>query len=134
MSGGIGELAARVLIRSLAIVSRAGFPPGISSAIVVAVSPRTGPETGIRAGDGIKLLAGRIVSLHLKERAALGPGHHDEIFGTGITDIPAILAELRRQKFDGNIAIEYEYNWQNSVPDIAQCVGFVRGWTVANPQ
>jgi sugar phosphate isomerase/epimerase len=90
--------------------------------------------SGIRALDGVKLLAGRIISLHLKERAALGPGQHDQIFGTGITDIPAILAELRRQKFDGNIAIEYEYNWQASVPDIAQCIGFVRGWTAANPQ
>ena len=44
-----------------------------------------------------------------------------------------ILTELRRQKFDGNIAIEYEYNWHNSVPDIAQCIGFVRGWAAANP-
>jgi sugar phosphate isomerase/epimerase len=90
--------------------------------------------SGIRALDGVKLLAGRLVSLHLKERAALGPGHHDDIFGTGITDVPAILAELRRQDFDGNIAIEYEYNWQNSVPDIAQCIGFVRGWAAANPR
>jgi sugar phosphate isomerase/epimerase len=90
--------------------------------------------SGIRAIDGLKTLEGRIVSLHLKERSALGPGNHDMIFGTGITDIPAILTELRRQKFDGNIAIEYEYNWHNSVPDIAQCVGFVRGWAAANPR
>jgi sugar phosphate isomerase/epimerase len=90
--------------------------------------------SGIRAIDGIKTLEGRIVSLHLKERAALGPGNHDTIFGTGITDVPALLTELRRQKFDGNIAIEYEYNWQNSVPDIAQCIGFVRGWAAANPK
>jgi sugar phosphate isomerase/epimerase len=90
--------------------------------------------SGIRAIDGVKLLAGRLVGLHLKERAALGPGNHDEIFGTGITDVPAILTELRRQNFDGNIAIEYEYNWQNSVPDIAQCIGFVRGWAAANPR
>lgn len=89
--------------------------------------------SGIPALDGIKTLEGRIVSLHLKERAALGPDQHDTIFGTGITNIPAILTELRRQKFDGNLAIEYEYNWQNSVPDIAQCIGFVRGWSAAHP-
>ena len=89
--------------------------------------------SGIRALDGIKTLAGRIVSLHLKERAALGPNQTDTIFGTGITDIPAILTELRRQKFDGNIAIEYEYNWHHSVPDIAQCVGFIRGWAASHP-
>ncbi|HUR58666.1 MAG TPA: TIM barrel protein [Opitutaceae bacterium] len=89
--------------------------------------------SGIRAIDGLKTLEGRIVSLHLKERAALGPNNTDCIFGTGITDIPAILAELRRQNFRGNVAIEYEFNWQNSVPDIAQCIGFVRGWAAANP-
>jgi hypothetical protein len=33
--------------------------------------------------------------------------------------------------FDGNIAIEYEYNGDNSVYDIAQCIGFVRGWAAA---
>ncbi|MSU51328.1 MAG: sugar phosphate isomerase/epimerase [Opitutus sp.] len=90
--------------------------------------------SGIRAIDGIKTLEGRIVSLHLKERAALGPNQTDTIFGTGITDIPAILTELRRQNFDGNIAIEYEFNWHHSVPDIAQCIGFVRGWSAANPK
>lgn len=93
--------------------------------------------SGFRAIDGLKILSGRIISVHLKERAAigpLGPENHDMVFGTGITDIAGILAELRRQKFDGNIAIEYEYNWQNSVPDIAQCIGFVRGWAAANPQ
>jgi len=90
--------------------------------------------SGITALEGIKTLEGRIISLHMKERGALGPGQHDTIFGTGITDIPAVLAELRRQRFDGNIAIEYEYNWHHSVPDIAQCVGFIRGWAAANPE
>lgn len=84
--------------------------------------------SGIAALDGIKILAGRIISLHMKDRAALGPGQHDCIFGTGTANIGAILRELRRQEFAGNISIEYEYNWDNSVPDIAQCVGFVRGW------
>jgi len=79
------------------------------------------------------ILEGRIISLHFKERGALGPGQHDLIFGTGITDIGGLLAELRRQKFDGNIAIEYEYNWTDSVPDIAQCIGFIRGWAAAHP-
>lgn len=84
--------------------------------------------SGIRAIDGLKMLRGRVLSLHMKDRAALGPGQHDAIFGTGQSDIGGVLAELRAQGFDGNISIEYEYNWDNSVPDIAQCIGFVRGW------
>lgn len=87
--------------------------------------------SGFTAMEGLKILEGRIISMHMKDRGAIGPGNHDMIFGTGITDIGGVLAELRRQKFDGNIAIEYEYNWENSVPDIAQCIGFVRGWSAA---
>jgi hypothetical protein len=53
-------------------------------------------------------------------------------FGAGGTDMAGVLAELKRQNFAGNISVEYEYNWDNSVPDIAQCVGFVRGWTATH--
>lgn len=87
--------------------------------------------SGIHPLDGLKILEGRLISLHLKERAALGPNQTDTIFGTGITRMGAVLAELRRQNFDGNLAIEYEFNWHHSVPDIAQCIGFVRGWAAA---
>lgn len=88
--------------------------------------------SGIRAVDGLKTLEGRIISLHAKERKQLGPGQHDVVFGTGATDMGAVLAELRRQKFEGNISVEYEFNWDHSVPDVAQCVGFIRGWSAAN--
>ena len=84
--------------------------------------------SGLKAIDGLKILEGRLISLHAKERAALGPGQHDTIFGTGITDMAGVLAELKRQKFTGNISLEYEFNWDNSVPDMKQCIDFVRNW------
>ncbi|MBX3733076.1 MAG: sugar phosphate isomerase/epimerase [Verrucomicrobiae bacterium] len=89
--------------------------------------------SGIPAVDGLRILSGRVVSLHAKERLKLGPGQHDVPFGTGGTDMAAVLSELRHQNFEGNISIEYEFNWDHSVPDVAQCVGFVRGWSAANP-
>ncbi|MEW6304344.1 MAG: sugar phosphate isomerase/epimerase [Verrucomicrobiota bacterium] len=85
--------------------------------------------SGLNALDCVRILKGRIISLHLKERAALGEGQHDMTYGQGSSNIGAILDELKAQGFKGNISIEYEYNWDNSVPDIAQCIGFVRGWT-----
>lgn len=88
--------------------------------------------SGIRAVDGVRALKGRIISLHAKERMQLGQGQHDVPFGTGSTDMSAVLTELRRQHFDGNISIEYEFNWDHSVPDIGQCIGFIRGWSAAN--
>ncbi len=84
--------------------------------------------SGLKPLDCIKILKGRIISVHLKDRPEIGRLQDDSIFGQGVSDISGILKELKRQKFQGNISIEYEYNWDNSVPDIAQCIGFVRGW------
>lgn len=76
----------------------------------------------------LKILEGRIISSHLKDLNKMGGGAHDVPFGTGVAQMPAILDELKRQNFSGNISIEYEHNWDNSTPEVAQCIGFVRGY------
>ena len=86
-------------------------------------------RSGLKPVDALKTLEGRVISVHLKDVHEFAPGGHDAPFGTGVSDIPGILDELKRQKFEGNISIEYEYNLNHSVPDVAQCVGFVRGYT-----
>ena len=77
----------------------------------------------------IKILRGRIISLHLKDRPEIGKQIPDCVLGTGASNIAGILAELKRQKFDGFISLEYENNWDHSVPDVAQCIGFIRGYS-----
>ena len=84
--------------------------------------------SGLKPLDCIKLLNGRVISLHLKERREIGKELPDTIYGTGASDIAGILDELKRQHFEGHISLEYENNWMNSVPDVAQCIGFVRGY------
>jgi sugar phosphate isomerase/epimerase len=58
----------------------------------------------------------------------MGPDGHCVPFGTGVGKIKELLDELKAQGFQGNISIEYEYNWTHSVPDVKQCVDFVRSW------
>jgi sugar phosphate isomerase/epimerase len=87
--------------------------------------------SGITPLDGIKLLKGRIISLHLKERPVIGKQMPDMVYGEGVSNIKGILDELKRQGFDGHISIEYENNWDHSVPDVAACIGFVRGYSAA---
>jgi len=70
--------------------------------------------------EALKKLQGRIISLHFKD---LSEGH-DVIWGTGKCDVKAMLTELARQKFKGVFSIEYEYNWENSSPEIAQCIPY----------
>ncbi|MBM3879487.1 MAG: sugar phosphate isomerase/epimerase [Verrucomicrobia bacterium] len=73
----------------------------------------------------LQVLKGRIVSAHLKDKNAYGRGH-DVPFGEGVADIKACLDELKAQGFTGNISIEYERNWENNVPEVTQCIDFVR--------
>ena len=77
----------------------------------------------------IKILRGRIISLHLKDRPEIGKQIPDCVLGTGASNIAGILHELKRQKFNGFISLEYENNWDHSVPDVAQSVGFIRGYS-----
>jgi len=81
--------------------------------------------------DCLRILKGRIISSHLKDLNEMGPRAHDVPYGTGVADIPAILEELKSQGFEGNLSLEYEYHWDNSTPEVAQCVGFVRGYGTA---
>ena len=88
--------------------------------------------SGVDPVEAIKILRGRVISSHFKDRNVLGEaGHHDVPFGTGVGNISGILDELKRQGFQGNISVEYEHNWDNSVTDVAQCIGFVRGYGAA---
>ncbi|MDR2917957.1 MAG: sugar phosphate isomerase/epimerase [Tannerella sp.] len=80
----------------------------------------------------LKELQGRIISLHFKDIAEKIEGEaeqHDVIWGTGILDVKEMLKELKRQNFKGVFSIEYEYNWDNSVPDIKKCIEYFNGVT-----
>jgi sugar phosphate isomerase/epimerase len=88
-------------------------------------------RSGLRPLDCLRILKGRIISSHLKDLNEMGPGTHDVPYGTGVSDIPAILTELKAQHFAGNLSIEYEYHWENSTPEVGQCIGFVRGYGTA---
>ena len=73
----------------------------------------------------LRALKGRIISSHMKDKLDFG-NSHDVPYGTGVGEIGRCLDELKKQGFEGNISIEYEYNWTTSVPEITQCVDFVK--------
>ena len=77
----------------------------------------------------IRKIAPRVHSVHMKDRASIEEPSRDQPFGTGIINIPAILDEVRKKGFAGNVTIEYEYNWKTNLPEIAQCVGYLRAYS-----
>lgn len=84
-------------------------------------------RSNLKPVDCLRILKGRIISSHLKDLNQMGPDAHDVPYGTGVSDIQGILRELRSQHFTGNLSIEYEYHWENSSPEVGQCIGYVRG-------
>lgn len=85
-------------------------------------------RSGIKPVDALKILSGRVVSSHLKDLHEFAMSGHDVPWGTGVSDVPAIFDEFRKQKFLGPASVEYEHNWDASLPDVASCVGFARGY------
>jgi sugar phosphate isomerase/epimerase len=83
-------------------------------------------RSGLKPVDCLRILKGRIVSSHLKDLHEFSRDGHDVPYGTGKSDVPGILNEFKAQHFDGPISVEYEYNWDNSVPEIKKCIEFVR--------
>lgn len=100
---------------------------GLSHRIGACVDVGHWKRMGIDPIEGVKKFEGRLKSFHfkdIKEKVAGEAEQHDVIWGTGICNVDGILKELKRQKFKGVFAIEYEYNWDNSVPDIKECIGY----------
>lgn len=55
-----------------------------------------------------------------------GEENRDVHWGTGVANIKGVIQELKRQKFQGMIAAEYEGNWENNVPDVTASVEYFR--------
>jgi sugar phosphate isomerase/epimerase len=67
----------------------------------------------------LKKLEGHILHSHMKDLNEMGKNGHDVHWGEGVSNIPGVIAELKRQKFKGALSAEYEYNWLSNSQDIA---------------
>lgn len=81
-------------------------------------------RSGLDPLECLKKLDGHIICLHFKDLNEMGLKAHDLPWGTGIGKTRELMAELKRQHFHGAFCVEYEYHWENSSPEIAQCVKF----------
>lgn len=77
-------------------------------------------RSGLDPVECLKKLEGRIYDVHIKE---IQDGH-DVVWGTGAGRVKGILEELHRQNYQGTFSIEYEYHWENNVPEIRQSLAY----------
>jgi sugar phosphate isomerase/epimerase len=81
-------------------------------------------RSGLDPLECLKKLDGHIICLHFKDLNEMGPKAHDVPWGTGVGKSKELMAELKRQNFHGAFCVEYEYHWDNSSPEVAECVKF----------
>jgi sugar phosphate isomerase/epimerase len=76
-------------------------------------------RNGINPVDALKQLEGHIIGVHLKDIVKFDDTQAaDTVVSKGVIDLPAVLAELKRQNFNGMLSIEHESNWYHSLPDV----------------
>lgn len=86
----------------------------------------------IRSGENpvevIRLLAGRLYGIHLKDFADMAEKTKGVILGQGHLDAAAVFAALDRAGFpaDGALSLEYEENPQDPLADLRECVRVAR--------
>ncbi len=90
-------------------------------------------SSGLDPLEVVRNVGPRVLSFHMKDRSSLHEPSRDQPFGTGVMDIAAILDEARKHGFAGNVSIEYEYNWKTNLPEISQCVGYLRAYEKLHP-
>ena len=81
-------------------------------------------RSGLDPVECLKKLEGRVITLHFKDLNELSRKAHDVPWGTGVSNVKGMMAELKRQGFKGAFCVEYEYNWENSSPEIEQSVKY----------
>jgi sugar phosphate isomerase/epimerase len=81
-------------------------------------------RSGLDPVECLKTLQGHVFCLHFKDLNVKSRAGHDVPWGTGVGQCKAMMIELKRQGFHGAYCVEYEYDWDNSLPEVAQCVKF----------
>ena len=86
----------------------------------------------IRSGENpvqvVRLLAGRLYGVHLKDFAEMQDKTRGVILGKGHLNVAAVFDALVETKFpsDGALSLEYEENPNDPLEDIRQCVKVAR--------
>lgn len=83
-------------------------------------------RSGLDPVKCLQTLQGRIICLHIKDLDEAGNlKANDVMVGTGVIDYPAIVAELKRQRFDGYVYIEREGNWDKNLSDVDHALKYL---------
>lgn len=68
-------------------------------------------RSGLDPVKCLQMLSGNIIGIHLKD---VNAKNEDVVPGKGLINFKKVVAELKKQKFDGYIQIECEHDWEDN--------------------
>ena len=71
--------------------------------------------------------ADRLYDVHIKDVTKAAPEGTNIEIGRGVIDIPGFLQTLKKIKYAGVLALEYEINENDPLPGTAESVGYLKG-------
>jgi sugar phosphate isomerase/epimerase len=81
-------------------------------------------RSGLIPLDCLKKLEGRIISFHFKDLDKMAADAHDVPWGTGVCNAKRMLTEIRRQNLKALFSAEYEFQSENLMAELGQCVKY----------
>jgi sugar phosphate isomerase/epimerase len=85
-------------------------------------------RSGLDPVDCLKKLDGHVLGVHLKDLdESNNINANDVMVGKGVIDFPAVVSELKRQQFKGNVYVECEHDWENNLPDVTEAMRYFDG-------
>jgi len=81
-------------------------------------------RSGLNPIECLKKLEGRIINFHFKDLNKTVGEARDVPWGTGVSDVKGMLAEVRRQGLKAVFLIEYEYLSPTLLQEVAECVTY----------
>ncbi len=81
-------------------------------------------RSGLNPVAGLQTVRGRLMQLHFKDVSKTGDDAEDVVWGTGVNDVEAMLAELVDQGFTGYLSVEYERNPADNMAEIKESLRF----------
>jgi sugar phosphate isomerase/epimerase len=83
--------------------------------------------SGLKPVECLRILDGRVISVHLKDKSEFGKTGVVVPAGQGVVDVAGCIEELKKQNFKGHFSTEYENNWKNNVPEVKETIDYVKG-------
>ncbi|WP_339905566.1 sugar phosphate isomerase/epimerase [uncultured Cyclobacterium sp.] len=81
-------------------------------------------RSGLDAVESLKKLEGHLISIHLKDLDASTQSAKDVKVGEGVIDFEAVVHELKRQQFDGEVYVECEHKMEDNLEDVLHAVKY----------